>query len=232
MCGPSDSTRSRCMRWLLPLTMCVSLSSAATLSMSDQSAGPGQSVMLPVSFASGGDRVSGVQFDLAWDPGIAVQIAFGRDLAASGKLIYAGPIVNNSMRVLIIGMNQSLMTDGEIVRLFVSIDAAVSNPQIRLSKPLGVTPEGAEAQLSGSAATIRIDPQIAGSSLLPGGVLNSATLRSGPIAPGEIITLLGAFGIDPSSAGRIQSTINGVPATVLYAGGNQINATVPFALDF
>lgn len=58
------------------------------------------------------------------------------------------------------------------------------------------------------------------------GVLNAASLVPGPIASGELITILGT-GIGPSP----QVLINGAPATVLYASATQVNAVVPTNLD-
>jgi uncharacterized protein (TIGR03437 family) len=58
------------------------------------------------------------------------------------------------------------------------------------------------------------------------GVLNAASLVPGPIASGEMITMLGT-GIGPSP----QVLIHGAPATVLYASGTQVNAVVPSNLD-
>jgi len=58
------------------------------------------------------------------------------------------------------------------------------------------------------------------------GILNAASLLPGPISPGEIITLLGGL-----PAADMALLFNGVPAPILYAGLNQINAVVPFGLD-
>lgn len=63
-----------------------------------------------------------------------------------------------------------------------------------------------------------------------GGVLtitNAATFQTGPIAPGSLVTLFGAFGVDGSGA---SVRINGVRAALLYAGPAQINAQVPFEI--
>jgi len=75
-----------------------------------------------------------------------------------------------------------------------------------------------------------------------GCVVNSASLQSKPVAPGELVTLFGS-GLGPDSGagavldtqGRVATelagatvTFDGVPAPLLYAGANQINAIVPF----
>ena len=58
------------------------------------------------------------------------------------------------------------------------------------------------------------------------GVLNAASLVPGPIASGEMITILGT-GIGPAS----QVMIDGAPATILYASATQVNAVLPANLD-
>ena len=60
---------------------------------------------------------------------------------------------------------------------------------------------------------------------LSAGVLNAASLIPGPVSPGEIITL---FGNLPNTQPLL--LFNGIPAPVLYAGLNQVNAIVPFGL--
>ena len=62
-------------------------------------------------------------------------------------------------------------------------------------------------------------------------MLNAASLLPGPIAPGEIVTLLGAFGIPADSSAAVAATMNGAAMPVLYALGNQINAIVPVSMD-
>ncbi len=69
-------------------------------------------------------------------------------------------------------------------------------------------------------------------------VVNAATLRPGPIAPGEIVSIFGErLGTPPVSAqydtggqypttlGNSQVTFNGVAAPLLYVSTTQINAT-------
>jgi uncharacterized protein (TIGR03437 family) len=62
-------------------------------------------------------------------------------------------------------------------------------------------------------------------------VLNGASLQTGSVAPGEIVTLFGA-GLLPAGGAPVGVgvTFNGVAAPLLYEGPNQINAIVPFAV--
>src|SRR6202041_3479673 len=54
---------------------------------------------------------------------------------------------------------------------------------------------------------------------------NEAPFPVGTVAPGEIVSLFG------SSLGPAPTvTFDGIPAPVLYAGANQINAVVPYSI--
>ncbi len=74
------------------------------------------------------------------------------------------------------------------------------------------------------------------------GVLNAASLTSGPVSPGEIVTLIGS-GIGPATATYPGSSatntvlsatsvlFDGNPAPLLLAGPDQINAIVPYEIS-
>ena len=76
------------------------------------------------------------------------------------------------------------------------------------------------------------------------GVVNGATFQSGPVAPGEIVTLFGSA-IGPPTPAPLALTnprlvanslqgaqvyFDGVPAPVLYASGGQVNVVVPYSV--
>jgi len=58
-------------------------------------------------------------------------------------------------------------------------------------------------------------------------VVNAASLASGPIAAGEIVTVFGSA-FDPT---QTQLLFNGTPATLFYSGTTQINALAPASLS-
>jgi uncharacterized protein (TIGR03437 family) len=76
------------------------------------------------------------------------------------------------------------------------------------------------------------------------GVVNGATFQSGPVAPGELVTLFGSAIGPPVPAGLaltnpklvanslagVQIYFNGVPAPLLYASSGQLNAVVPYSV--
>ena len=218
-------------RILGAMALFTSFGGAALLSIPSQSANTGQLLASAVTLSTDGAQISGVQFDLAWDQGLDVQIATGSEMRNAVKLIYSAPLATRSMRVLIVGMNQNRIADGELVRLFIVVNLAAGSAQIKLNNPVGVTAGGDLVSIPASSATIHMDATASGAPLLSDGVLNAASLRPGPIAPGEIVTLVGAFGIDANSPPGVVASVNGSPAAVLYALGNQINAVVPFGLD-
>jgi hypothetical protein len=204
---------------------------AAEVSIPNLAATSGQWIATTVTSSKEDAQISGLQFDLEWDAGLAVQIAAGRDLANAGKVLYSAERGTRTIRVLIAGTDQALLADGEIVRLFLAAGPDFGSPQIRLSNIVAVTPEGDATSIRAASATIRIGAGDPGNAVVPESVLNAASLLPGPIAPGEIVTLLGAFAIPVNSSTGVSATVNGSAMPVLYASGNQINAVVPLSVD-
>ena len=94
------------------------------------------------------------------------------------------------------------------------------------------------------AFVLKIDTSVSGPPRPVAAVANGANGVTGLLAPGEFVSLFG-FGIGPQTPdsarlgpdGRLVSTLSGTtvsfdgaPAPLLYVGGNQINAIVPFAV--
>jgi trimeric autotransporter adhesin len=101
--------------------------------------------------------------------------------------------------------------------------------EAELSAPAGIA-IGANGMLlmadSGNNRIRNLTPAAAASELVTISPLNAASLASGPIAPGEIITLFGA-GFDPSNT---QLLFDGKPGTLFYTSATQINALAPATL--
>ena len=216
----------------LPVLLLVGLPCcAAEISVPNLTATPGQLLATAVTLSTEGALMGGIQFDLEWDTNVGVQLAVGHEVVHSGKFLYTAQLTANSIRILIVGTDQGAFSDGELLRLFIAAGTNIGSSQLRLTNVVGAATDGSAIAVGASSATIRVDPGPSGVSLLPESVLNAASLISGPIAPGEIVTFLGAFGISPDSSASVGATVNGAAATVLYALGNQINATIPFGLD-
>lgn len=88
-----------------------------------------------------------------------------------------------------------------------------------------------------------IGEQIQGS-IAAGGVLNAASFRAGPVAPGEIVTVYGnGFGAPelrqaayvggqlPTHTGDTRVLFDGVPAPMVYSLDGQISTIVPYSVS-
>jgi uncharacterized protein (TIGR03437 family) len=82
-----------------------------------------------------------------------------------------------------------------------------------------------------------------GGGVLTAAIVNAANYANGPVAPGEIVSILGSGIGPPDGAGlQLESGLvanklagarvlfDGVAAPLLYAGGDQINAVVPYGV--
>lgn len=217
---------------------------AGELSLPVQSAGPGSSVFISALFTPGADAVSGLQFDLQYDSSaMSLIVTAGEAARISGKSIYYTDLTPNQRRFIVIGLNQNPIPGGSLIDLFLNLNPNVLTGVYPLVVS-NVTTTGTYGQsvpTTGTNGAMTIQGTT-GSLIQPTGVLNAASLSSGPVAPGEIVTLVGS-GIGPPIA--LQSTssasstaldgtsvlFDGKAAPLLYAAPNQINAIVPYGVS-
>lgn len=205
--------------------LCVSLS------LPSPAAGPGASVPVSVSFASHGESVAGLQFDLVLDdPALSLAIVTGDATRSSAKSLYVAPLASNRTRFLICGFNQEPISDGTIAILFVNIasGAALGVYPMRFVAALATGPAGNAVQVSTSDGSITIQSAYS-VPVVSEGVLNGGSLLPGPVAPGEVITIMGSA-IGPPTFTDPNITFDGLRAPLLYASANQVNAVVPFGI--
>jgi uncharacterized protein (TIGR03437 family) len=173
--------------------------------------------------------LASIQFDLEY-PGdlVVVSVLPGASARNAFKQVRQNDLSPTSKRVLVMGMNRTLLEDGAVIVLHASAKQSLASGKyaFRLVNVIGVDASGNAVNMDVKNGGIEVDPAIAGAPLSAGGVLNSASFLPGPIAPGELITLLGAgFG----EAGT-EVTFDDAPMPVLYAGANQINTISPAVL--
>jgi uncharacterized protein (TIGR03437 family) len=200
---------------------------SATLSGTGAIAHPGDSVLVSLLFSSGGQAVSGLQFDLAWDPVLNVHLVPGAQVGTAGKVVYTGGMPPGVLRCLIVGMDLNRMADGELIRLFITVDssARAGVAQVTFTNLIATDANGNPVSLGAPPIGMQIESGSATQPIPASGILNAASSGAGPISPGEILTMFGAI-----SDGALLVFVNGVPAPVIYAGLNQVNAIVPFGL--
>ena len=217
----------------------------AQVSLPPQTATPGSSLLVPVVLDSENSTMSGVQFDVQYDNSAISMIATLADASRNaGKLLYQADLASNRRRFVIVGLNPNLIPSGTLLNLFVNVNAsAAPGPlPLSLSDTEGTDPYGILVSVLGVDGTVIVQGTIDQSvPIVPSGVLNGASISSGPVAPGEVFTLLGSSigpisttgpsgGPSSTTLGATRVLFDGVPAPLLYAGPNQINGVIPYAV--
>ena len=226
------------------LSVAAGLNGAA-LSLPQVSTAPGGSIILPIQFAAQGESVSGLQFDLQYDSAVIALTAavLGDPARNSLKRLYVADLNSTKKRFLIVGLNQNLIDDGDLLNIF--INTAQNAPggvyTLKFSNVLASSPRGEPVTVSASDGTVVVQVGATGISLQSNGVLSAASLRPGPLAPGELLTLIGSMlapfltqqptGSPGASLLGTRVLFDGTPAPVLFLGPNQINAIVPYAVS-
>ena len=196
-----------------------------------------------------GDQIAGLQFDLAFDSAaLSVIVAPGPAIRSAGKDLYTSNLGPGSFRVMVSGLNQDSLSDGGMVTVFIGVapNAAAGAYTIGLKNAIGTDASGNAVAIPDATAAITISSQAGnGAAIQSSGVLNAGSWLTGPVSAGEVVTLIGE-GIGPSTPATLQllasgvvstnlsnTTVNfdSVPAPLIYAGPNQINAVVPFEVS-
>jgi uncharacterized protein (TIGR03437 family) len=210
----------------LIVTACAAQNAA--ISAADQTLSADQTVVASLTLASAGQNIAALQFDLTWDLQLGLQLTAGDQLRAALKIPYTVSLGPQRMRCLLVGINQNVLADGELLKFFLSANSASTSgtAQVQITNAVATDPTGTAVALDATPINVRIQDGT-GAPVLPAtAVLNAASFSPGPLSPGEIITILG-FNAPATASLRI----DGSPAPILYVGPNQINAIVPFGLD-
>ena len=201
----------------------------AEISLGAVIAAPSGSVAVPVVIASGGVSVSSVQFDLSFDSAaLSISAAPAGSPRSANKTLYTADLEHAAKRYLITGRNSVAMADGSLITLFISVrpEAAEGFYTLRIFNIAAADGDGQEVSLSAVNGQITVQRGPGPSCLSPEAVLNAASLLAGPITPGQLITIMGCIVGAQGASVRIE----GQPAHVLFAGGNQVNAQAPAEL--
>ena len=221
----------------------------AELSIGATTLAPGGGGTISVAYASQGNQVSGLQFDLGYDgSNLSVNPVADSSLRSAGKGRYYADQPSELHRLMIAGWNQTALTDGSVFTLFVNVSPNASQGayNVTLTNVVGVDPSGNPVPVSFGSGVVNVSGTLGGSpAIQSSGILNGGSLLSGSVSPGEIVTLIGSA-IGPATAATLQLTpqitvsttlnntqvtFDGTPAPLLYAGLNQINALVPFEIS-
>jgi len=202
---------------------------ASQLSIPNQSAGPNASVSVPVIFSPQSGSVSAVQFDLHYDTSAMNIIVIVGDAARNArKSVYYIDVAPGHRRFLVVGTNQNSIPAGTLINLFLNLNPSSTGAYpLTFSNTSAADPNGQPVTTTTSDGVVTVEGP-SGAPLEPQGVLNGASLLSGSVSPGEIITLMGnGIGVPGVTSMLFDST----PAPLLYVGQNQINAVVPYEVN-
>jgi uncharacterized protein (TIGR03437 family) len=201
----------------------------ARLEVEEATVGSRFSSALAVQLRAESAMLASIQFDLEY-PGdlVAVSVLPGASARNAFKQVRQNDLSPTTKRVLIMGMNRTTLEDGPVAVLHASAKQSIGQGKyaFRLVNLIAVDTSGNAVNMDGKNGGIEVDPAIAATPLSAGGVLNSASFLPGPVAPGELVTLLGA-GFGESGT---EVTFDDAPAPVLYAGASQINTIAPVVL--
>src|SRR5271168_4261139 len=123
----------------------VTITSSQQISLSNPSAAPGSSALLPVAFLSQSSGISALQFDLEYEnAAMSVAITPGNALGNSGKNFYSADVAPNKKRVLIAGPDQNPIADGTLVNLFINLNPNISMGaySLKFTNVVGSGPNG------------------------------------------------------------------------------------------
>lgn len=229
---------------LLGLAM-TSYLPAARVTLTNATGAAGSSVLVAVTLDPDGTRVGGLQFDVEYDAArLDVIPLLGDPLRAAAKSVFASVSGVNRRRYVMTGLNRNEIGGGAVLQLLARIRPGAPSGSYPLffhgliatdpfGRPVTARATDGSVTVTGGAGS--------GPRLLAQGVLHAASLRSGPVSPGGILTLFGSD-IGPSQAqtpapppaatelGGVSVRFDGLAAPLLYADPGQINAIVPFGI--
>jgi uncharacterized protein (TIGR03437 family) len=140
----------------------------------------GQTVNLSVELQTQGAQIAGLQFDILCDrSALTLSAAAGTAASAAGKSVTSN-LLPGGMRVLIVGLNQTLIGDGSVVNLSISIasGARSGNYPLTITGASGADPSGQSISVSAASGAV----------VVPGGApaLAVSSTHSGNFMVGEL----------------------------------------------
>ena len=221
---------------LIPVWLCIALPLAcATLTV-----GSG-ATEVPIILTLEGTSVSGVSFDVEYDPAaLSLRAAAGAAASAAGKTLDAHELSAGTLRVIIFGVNRNEIADGVVAALTVTAKTSAAGTfPLKLSNAAATDKTGTEVPLA------LLDGRVSMDSSLPRitSVVHAATSQPGIPAGGWIE--IGGSGFAASTrawseadlaGGRLPARLLGVaveiggkPGYVSFVSPERIEALAPGA---
>ena len=140
-----------CIRAVLLMTLAFG-ARCAELSIAPVTAQAGSAVPVAVRFVASGTQVAALQFDLSYDPTMALAATAASSATSAGKDLYSVYVAAGRTRLLVAGLNQYAMGDGPVIALtaLVSSTAAAGAYALRLTNSIASDTEGNSVPLASS----------------------------------------------------------------------------------
>jgi hypothetical protein len=134
--------------------------SAAELTLGSGTVSAGRSAILTLNLKSAGEALSGVQFDVEFDEAVFdVSLENGPAAEQAGKSLQSASLGEGKRRVLIIGLNQTSLSDGVVAILRASLKGNTEKGRsysVRITSPAGTDPQAGLVAVSGHDGTITV----------------------------------------------------------------------------
>jgi hypothetical protein len=110
------------------LLLFAAVGSAAELTLGSGTVSASQSAILTLNLKSAGEALTGVQFDIEFDAAVFdVSLENGPAAEQTGKSLQSASLEEGKRRVLIIGLNQTSLSDGVVAILRASLKGNAEN---------------------------------------------------------------------------------------------------------
>lgn len=204
---------------------------------------PQGNTVIDINFTSLDEPVTALQFDIKFPSQVFTLSASAVSvLSGIGKNLWTSNPDLSSLRILIAGINQTVIPSGVIATLSVQSTAKA---------PSGIYPLEFDNAVASDAAGMAVflpanngSVSIAGSGPSIAAVANAASWTKGALAPGEIVVIGGAGMGGPSlttlqitAGGQVATTLDGtrvlfdgIPAPLIYSSQGQVSAIVPYEI--
>jgi len=118
---------------------------------------------VPINLRGAGDGVAALDFSLAYDPAVfqPVSISPGAAATAAGKLVTANLPEPGKYIVVMMGFNQTSVTNGEIARIALKRvgDASQGETRLAVNDPTLSTLEGVAVPVEGGVTAVTVAPK-------------------------------------------------------------------------
>ena len=192
---------------------------------------PQGGALIDIAFDSADQAVTGVQFDIRYQPqAFSLTASLGSAGSSAGKTLYTFNPQPEVLRVLVVGLNQTPISSGVIVTLSIQVNAGTTVGVYSLAIENTAASDAGERAVDLIASEGGLTVTAAAAGPVVAAVANAASYAAGAVAPGEIVVIYGislggaaivtaqvtAEGLVATTLAGTRVLFDGVPAPLLY----------------